>query len=184
MFCESCRAKRAEMHDCAACKKRKLKECFDPNVFHHAKYHGRDLVCVDCNERRLSAKRKQEFSCGVCKQRKKHLEFPPMRLANYKRKRSSKMICLACVERQKELEKNLRIALGNQKAWRCTCSKGQRAKTAMAIVRAHDPSHDKCNLRSTRHGKGARWPGGPDALTGFQQKDWLFLETFANYHKA
>ena len=163
------------MHNCTACKKSKAKKFFDSNVFHNAKYHGRNLVCVDCNEKRRSAENEQEFSCGVCRQKKGHAKFPPMRLANYKRKSSSKLICLACVEKQEELENSLQTALRNPRAWRCTCSKGQRAKTAMAIVRAHDPSHDKCNLRSTRHGEGARWPGGPDALTGFQQKDWLFL---------
>ena len=162
--------KRSGTCDVASCNELKNKECFDKNIFDHARKHDRALVCLECQSKGFSPKELKSYTCGVCGDLG-HLKFDPQSLRNYKT-RSDKLLCKICKGKNTRLKQTLKCTLAKPNAWKCTCPGG-------SIHKANRVLNEKCGLYPSRAGE-KRWPGGNVC---FDEEDWLFREQAYKYRK-
>jgi len=147
----------------ASCGALKKKECFDKNIFDHARKHNRALVCSDCQSKGFSPKDVKTYTCGICGDHG-HMKFDSKGLSNYKT-RSSPLLCNICNSKSTRLNQRLKCSLTKPNAWKCSCP-------GSSVHKAHQVVNEKCGLHPARSGE-KRWPGGN---VGFEENDWLFLQ--------
>ena len=128
----------------------KGEDTFGTNILFNHRYHGRNLICTNCQERGLSLHDYNTYICKICRCEAGHLRFVKNTLKSFRQRQVLSPICKSCWAKGDRVLRLLR----RKDAWRCKCKvhKQSRARNTSAHTEPRCPLHPQVRFKKKCQG--------------------------------
>ena len=117
--CVNCRSAEV-IFQCAVqtCRQELTADHFEKDILMHAQSYGRLRVCRGCTQQGYTPRDVVPYKCQSSRTHfAGHLNFPKRTLDNFKRKRTTKLVCLACANEEWSQEKCKKRKRGDEESF-------------------------------------------------------------------